>query len=222
MDKRKRSIIFICCLCVLVAGALALLAHKAPGYLMYQDPPKKADCIIPLLGIEYVERKKEAFQLISEGYSKILLVPPRYRLVHVSDGKNRVPEQVKEELSELSILAYKENPRYRWHENTHIELILAKEYMMAYGYTSAILVSSPYHMRRVKLLSRYVFPENEYAITCIPDRYESPAAPWWSTRQGVGWVSKEYVKIGWFLVYHRFSELLTWLSDFFSGVFDSR
>jgi hypothetical protein len=203
-------------------GCLAVLVRKAPGYLVYQDPPRKADCIIPLLGTEYLDRKKEAYQLISEGYSKILLVPPRYRLVHVTDGKSRVPEQVKEELSELSILAYKENPQYRWHENTHIELILAREYMMAYGFTSAIVVSSPYHMRRVKILTGYVFPEKEYTITCIPDRYESTGDPWWSTRQSFLWVIREYAKIGWFLVYHRFSELLSSLSDFMAGMFEPR
>jgi hypothetical protein len=222
LSKRTRHIIIICCLFVLLAGSLALVVQKAPGYLIYQDPPRKADCIIPLLGLEYLDRKKEAYQLITEGYSKILLVPPRYRLVHVRDGMKKEPEQVKEELSELSILAYKENPRYRWHENTHIELILAKEYMMAYGFSSAIVVSSPYHMRRVKILTHYVFPENEYAITCIPDRYEDTCVPWWSTRQGFAWVTREYAKIGWFLVYHRFSELLSSLSDFFAGMFDSR
>lgn len=222
MHKGTRTIIVLCCMCVLLAGSLALLVRRAPGYLLYRERPQKADCIIPLLGTEYVERKKEAFQLISEGYSKILLVPPRYRLVHMKDGRNKEPEQVKEELSELSIPAYKEHRQYRWHENTHIELILAKEYMMAYGFTSAIVVSSPYHMRRVKLLTGYVFPAGEYTITCVPDRRESIAEPWWSTRQGFAWVTKEYVKIAWFLVYYRFSELLTLASDFIEELFDSR
>ncbi|HOI08088.1 MAG TPA: ElyC/SanA/YdcF family protein [Deltaproteobacteria bacterium] len=221
MNKRSRRIITLCISALLLAGSYYLL-KLAPGYLMYQEPPRKADCIIPLLGKEYIERKKEAYELISEGYSRVLLIPPRYRLVHVNDGNNRVPVPVKEELSELSILAYKEHPQYRWHENTHIELILAKQYMMAYGFTSAIVVSSPYHMRRVKLLSSYVFPEEQYTITCVPDRHARTASPWWSTREDFTWVTREYAKIAWLMIYYRFSELITFTSDLLSGLFGKR
>jgi len=166
------------------------------------------------LGKEYLERKKEAYQLISEGYSNVLLIPPRYRLVKVTERMERVPIQVKEALSELSINAYKVNPQYYWHENTHIELILAKEYMRAYGFDSAIIVSSPYHMRRVKLLTELVFPEEKYTITCVPDRYEHVHDPWWKSRKDVTWIAMEYTKITWFLIYQRFSELLTAIKHF--------
>lgn len=192
-----------------VLGVVLSLSYKAPYYLMYREEPRKADCIIPLLGNEYLERKKEAYQLIAEGFSSVLLIPPRYRLVKVTDRQEKMDLQVKEELSELSIRAYKVNPQYRWYENTHIELIMAREYMLAYGFDSAIIVSSPYHMRRVKLLASNVFPRNEYDITCVPDRYESMYNPWWADRKGIMWISREYTKIAWFLFYHRFSELFT-------------
>ncbi|MDM7912857.1 MAG: hypothetical protein QUS09_07145, partial [Methanotrichaceae archaeon] len=64
-----------------VIAMLAVIIHKAPDYLLYHDEITKADCIIPLLGKEYIPRKKEAFRLISEGFSQVLLIPPRYRLV---------------------------------------------------------------------------------------------------------------------------------------------
>jgi hypothetical protein len=221
LSKKKRFIIIILCSCALVIVSLSMLVHYAPRYLLFNEPPRKSDCIIPLLGNEYLDRKKAAYKLISEGYSKVLLVPPRYRLVRVTDEKQKVPVQVKEELSELSIRAYKADPQFRWHENTHIELILAKEYMMAYGFNSAIVVSSPYHMRRVKLLAGYVFPESRYSIVCVPDQFESTASPWWSRKESFMWVAREYMKIGWLLVYHRFSELLTSVSDLASRLLDT-
>lgn len=217
--KRKLTYFITACFILAILGSLPILSHKVPRYLVYREEPKKADCIIPLLGKEYIERKKEAFQLISEGFSNVLLIPPRYRLVKVTNTKQKIPVQVKEELSELSILAYKVHPQYRWHENTHLELILAKEYMEAYGFDSAIIVSSPYHMRRVKLLAGYVFPENRYAITCVPDRYEQVRASWWKDRRSIMWVVMEYTKIGWFLFYQRFSQLLTSSMDVFTRIF---
>jgi hypothetical protein len=216
--NRKRKYIITLCIVVIVLGFSLILASHSPSYLLFREQPKVADCIIPLLGKEYLERKKEAYQLISEGYSNVLLVPPRYRLVKVTEQMERVPIQVKEALSELSIDAYKVNPQYYWHENTHIELILAKEYMRAYGFDSAIIVSSPYHMRRVKLLAEYEFPEKEYAITCVPDRYEHIHDPWWADRKDLTWIIKEYAKITWFLIYQRFSELLTTVRHFIAQV----
>ncbi len=209
----------IACSTLVIVVLLTVIIHRAPDYLLYHDEVTKADCIIPLLGKEYIPRKKEAFRLIAEGFSQVLLIPPRYRLEHVTGKKEKIPIRVKEELSELSIDAYKEHPRFRWHENTHLELILAKEYMMSYGFTSAIIVSSPYHMRRVKILSEYVFPESSYRITCIPDRFEQRSNPWWLDRRSLIWVVKEYTKIGWFLVYHRFSELITVSIDYLSQLF---
>lgn len=216
--KRKLKYFIIACLILLALGSLPILSHNAPTYLIYREEPKKADCIIPLLGTEYIERKKEAFQLISEGFSNVLLIPPRYRLVKVTDAKEKIPVQVKEELSELSILAYKVHPKYRWHENTHLELILAKEYMEAYGFDSAIIVSSPYHMRRVKLLAEYVFPEDNFVITCVPDRYEVIRKAWWKDRKSLSWIAMEYSKIAWFLFYQRFSQMLTYFVDTVSQI----
>lgn len=216
--KRKRRYLIVFCIAVIVVGLSITLAFHSPSYLLFREKPKQSDCIIPLLGREYLERKKEAYQLISEGYSNVLLIPPRYRLVKVTEQMERVPIQVKEALSELSIDAYKVNPQYYWHENTHIELILAKVYMQAYGFDSAIIVSSPYHMRRVKLLTKLVFPENEYTILCVPDRYENVHDPWWTNRKDVTWIIMEYTKITWFLIYQRFSELFTAIRHF-SGQF---
>ncbi len=212
--KRKRRYFIVLCIAAIILGILLILASHSPNYLLFREQPRSSDCIIPLLGKEYLERKKEAYQLISEGYSNVLLIPPRYRLVKVTERMERVPIQVKEALSELSINAYKVNPQYYWHENTHIELILAKEYMRAYGFDSAIIVSSPYHMRRVKLLTELVFPEEKYTITCVPDRYEHVHDPWWKSRKDVTWIAMEYTKITWFLIYQRFSELLTAIKHF--------
>lgn len=217
--KKKQKYFIIAFLILIPLCFLPILSHNAPRYLTFREEPKKADCIIPLLGTEYVERKKEAFQLISEGFSNVLLIPPRYRLEKVTDAKEKIPMEVKEELSELSILAYKVHPQYRWHENTHLELILAKEYMVAYGFDSAIIVSSPYHMRRVKLLSQYVFAEDNFVITCVPDRYEELRSNWWKDRRSVSWIVKEYSKIAWFFFYQRFSQMLTFLADTVSQVF---
>ena len=60
-----------------------------------------------------------------------------------------------------------------FYEDTHIEIIEAQKRMSDYGLKSAIFVSSPHHMRRIKLIAEKVFKSNNYNFYYVPTRYEN-------------------------------------------------
>ena len=72
------------------------------------------------------------------------------------------------------------------------------------GISSAILVSSPYHMRRIKLIAERVFGERP-TVCYVPTRYETPNEGFWLFNgYERKFVLTEYMKIGWFVLYSPF------------------
>ena len=77
--------------------------------------------------------------------------------------------------------------------------------MEHYGLKSAIFVSSPDHMRRIKIITEKVFDKKDVQIAFVPVRSETrhhdlrDLTPSDYTRMG-----KEYIKIVWFLMYSTF------------------
>ena len=81
-------------------------------------------------------------------------------------------------------------------------MLFSKTLMDRFGYRSAILVSSPYHMRRIRIIAERVFGKGKYGLCFVPIRYESEATVSWFLRLWhLKFVSSEYVKIAWFEIY---------------------
>lgn len=92
-----------------------------------------------------------------------------------------------------------------YYEDTHIEVLEAKRIMDESGFHSAILVSSPYHMRRIRLIAGKVFGSGRYSFYCVPTSFErSFVAKDWFDERSRGILASEYVKIGWLMLYDIF------------------
>ena len=75
---------------------------------------------------------------------------------------------------------------------------------------SAMLVSSAYHMRRIRLIAGRVFDARKYSISCNPARWQAPfTAADWLKKERRKIIISEYLKIGWFLVYGVIGSLLS-------------
>ena len=85
-------------------------------------------------------------------------------------------------------------------ENTREELQVGFEYARAHGLRHVIIVSSPYHLRRVRIMWRSHF-EGEVAALVRPTRYE-PVDPerWWRSRRSLEDAVHEVVGIVHFLI----------------------
>jgi len=179
--------------------SIAVIIFVAPYYLTYSDVPRKVDAVVVLVGPGLEARMKEAKELARKRLIKYIFVPAHSELragfeEHLNTGDNPntatcIPSHTVK-VSE-PLLSY---------QSTYKELLRAKEMIDRYGFRSAIIVSSPYHMRRIKIMCSNVFPSEQYDILCVATRYEHTHRTFWFLyRYDRKWILTEYGKIAWFL-----------------------
>jgi len=175
-----------------------------PRFLLYSSKYKKANAIILILGPDFKARQKEAYKLINEGMTDYLIIPAYHKAYRVYD------KDTKKYLSP-NLYSFKTDQKNitappGFYEDTHLEIIEARKIMSGYGLNSAIFVSSPYHMRRIKLIAMKVFDTNKCDFYFVPTRYERAPANYWELSLA-DWkkVRREYGKILWFFLYFPWS-----------------
>jgi len=175
----------------------------APGFLLYTTPYEKSDAIVLLLGPNFHARHRHAQDLMQKGMADYLIIPAYRKTYFIDQGviKNITTDNEKKVLYGNSSTLV---PHY--FEDTHLELLDARNTMNQYGKKTAIFVSSPYHMRRIHLIVSRVFDNrNQYYFSPTP--YEAVAHNIWQMKPPE-WkkVWREYLKISWFIVYSLWSE----------------
>ncbi len=209
---KGRSSIFLLVVSFLL---LSLSVFYAPSFLLISEAPVKADVVVVFPGGEKGAREKEAHQLIREGFADYLIIPaygqimkraPDGTLVRIdtdlklntASSKPRLQDELLNTSNFNLKTDFKTASRL---ENTHIEILEAKRLMDEFGFRAALLVSSPYHMRRIKVITGKVFNDSQ-AVRYIPTRYESPREGFWLFNSSEGkLILSEYAKIVWFLLY---------------------
>lgn len=201
---------------------IGLALTLTPRYLVYADPLGKSDIIVLFVGSDQDSRHKEALQLLQEGHSKYLFIPALFSLYKAGPAKGSITgirfTDIKPGIKlpgpctdqEMTDVYFRKNraanrfPRY--YEATHVEMLLAKKAMDACGFRKAIFVSSPYHMRRIRMISRKVFGERELSISYVPTRYERvPDGLQSMGGADLAFITSEFIKICWFSMYSPFS-----------------
>jgi uncharacterized SAM-binding protein YcdF (DUF218 family) len=187
---------------------LVILTLLAPHYLNYADQPARADAVVLFIGPGLEAREKEANKLLEAGYADYLIIPAYGRIHRKADQQT---------LSALSVIAVQnQNPgpvgRYpKFYENTHIEVLEAKRIMDHSGFKKANFVSSPSHMRRIKMITDHVFHQKNsnqdaYQIKFVAvrtDLFLPEASPW--DLKYIGAIASEYIKMFWFYAYQLIS-----------------
>lgn len=177
-----------------------------PGFLTHKEKPVKVDAVVLFVGPGNKDRLAEAKQLIREGHTRCLIIPAFGEIRHIADdGK---------ELDEL-IAGYEQRGKgtevrsvanvTKFYEATHIEALIARRIMDRYGFHTALLVSSPYHTRRIGMIAKLVFPHNSYTTACVPARRQRDLGVGdWLDHENRASIVSEYVKMAWFLLYGNF------------------
>ena len=187
---------FFVLICFVVLAGVVM----APAFLVYSQQIEKVDCVIMMVGGEPGARVRGAEQLVEQGRSDVLLIPA-YNKIAFAEGNSLG------EMGYVKMVPVVDNPvtflgrRYRVFENTHLEMIKGKKIMDKLGYRSAIIVSSPYHMRRLQLIAGKVFGDDyRIGFQATPfEKYDTLGCfKSWKAFVNVG---SEYLKIGWFLIY---------------------
>jgi hypothetical protein len=198
VGKFKKKLLAI----LLFALLLGTMVVYAPFFLTYSSEYRKADAIVLFLGPDFSARQKEAYKMIKEGMSDYLIIPAYHKIYKIVDG-----EPIRHYLSNLSVVDSRNKksivaPLPYFYEDTHVETIEARRIMSEYELKSAIFVSSPYHMRRIKVIVARVFNSNNDKFYFVPTSFEKAPTLFWEL-SWTDWrkVGREYGKMLWFVLY---------------------
>jgi hypothetical protein len=160
------------------------------------------DCIILLHGPEFELREKEALRLTGNGLGKVTFYPliNHVRISFFNDCNQKIQKPQKAETNYWELRKHKNN---RYLENTHIELLVARSFVQNNRMKRIAIVSSPYHMRRVKLIADRLFKDEVERYYSAPGNYTSSRV-WIFNWREIKWASKESLKLLWFLFYWHF------------------
>ncbi|AIQ48994.1 hypothetical protein R70723_26130 [Paenibacillus sp. FSL R7-0273] len=187
--KYRKKIIFLY-LPMLLLVAFLLFAGR---FLVLSQAPQKADVIIVLSG--GAGRVEKAAEIYNEGYaSEVILTNvngfagPLGNLLNTAIANN---------ISEIDIIS--EESARSTYENAVFTLAIMQEKK----YTSAIVVSSNFHMRRTKFNFDNIYKNSDIQLTYVSSPTNFNASRWWSNQYSRGLIFEEYSKmLGNFLGYN--------------------
>ena len=182
-----------------------VFALGAPCFLDRRDTLAPADAVVLYVGPEREERMEEARRLLREGYARFLIVPAHGEAYRV-EGDGSLSRIVAPARVPGNLFFLRKAANYKgYYENTHVETLEARRIMQDLGLRSALLVSSPYHMRRIGLIAGRAFAGDGRRLGLAPSRGEiRPALGDWLDPGRRRNMLSEYVKLAWFICYAPF------------------
>lgn len=174
---------------LVVAGAcLTAATRPATVWLLTQTgQPVRADLLVVLSGGS-AERTETALGLFQQGLApRILITDPE----GFPDPAFRWLEQ--HGVPHRALLA-PQSPV----SSTVEDALTVREIVRRDGYTSVLVVTSPYHCRRARAVLRHVLDPIGVRVTVVAsDSYYMDADRWWRSAQGWRLVPLEFAKLLW-------------------------
>jgi uncharacterized SAM-binding protein YcdF (DUF218 family) len=202
--SRARRLALTLGLCVLVSLAVALGTARWLGpWLVVDEPLARSDVIFVTDG-KTPQRELEGAALFQEGWApRVALTFPRDS---ISEDVRRLAGEPAQQERAFQILRRRGVPEAaivrleRIVDNTEQELRADFDYARAHGFRRVIIVSSPYHTRRIRVIWRSRFEAEIPAVVRVT-RYE-PVDParWWRSRRSLEEISHEVFGITNFLL----------------------
>jgi uncharacterized SAM-binding protein YcdF (DUF218 family) len=185
-----------------------ILTHLG-RYLIVEHPPQKSDLIICLAGGN-VDRGLAVADAYKKGLAPRIFmareVPPDGYALLKERGVG-YPESVDLMMNLLEGLGIPRSAfltSERSSESTFDEATLVRELVKKSDYNSLIIITTPYHCRRVWLTFRKVFEESDVRMLMLPSPYSDfKPADWWKKRRYLREVIIEYQK----LIYYKLKYL---------------
>ena len=158
------------------AAVLVLTALLGPGFVLDtpQPPLQPSDAIVVISGDEQMARFREGLNLYRQGYGRFLVFSGAARDNGVSNADVMSTLAVDSGVPARAILEDSLGED-TWGNAVHTRQLLAQQ-----GLRSAILVTSPYHVRRAKLTfdTAYAGSGIELSVHAAPDS-EWRKLSWW-------------------------------------------
>lgn len=185
---------------VAILVTLALVAWRpaltALGrFLIVEEPPVPSDVVVVSGGD--VDRILYGVELVQKGVAPRLLV-----LVSPADCPAfwgfRCDQFIVRRLGEMGLSREQIIIEARAH-STHTDAVYTRQDMDREGLSSAVVISAPFHMRRIAWAWRRVFADTDVRLTfsAIPiERTGMRLEGWWTREEELIFVFQEYVKLG--------------------------
>jgi uncharacterized SAM-binding protein YcdF (DUF218 family) len=205
MQCLRRCFLAFLAVCAALAGVAAGAAVFASDWLNDPDPPQKAGAIVILGGDS--TRALEAADLYRAG-----LAPRIYFSVPIRDAHERrldaigVITPTDEELTRR-VLAVRGVPEDVVEPLARDMVTTTQEAKAAAGRLAGVrgpllIVTSPYHVRRARMIFRKAMPERQ--LLFVASRYESFPHAWWSDQTAARNVVLELAKTAYYVAGGRF------------------
>lgn len=182
----KNNIIFVFLITIILC--ISLLAFYAGRLLVIDQPPNKADVIIVLAG-DQGHRIEHGVSLYLAGYAPYMMISGGQVYHDITMAKLMADHAVQLGVPKDNIIFESSA------ENTYENALYTKELMKRYGFNSAIIVSSNYHMRRVKNTFQSEF--KDISTILIYSAAEDPnynPDKWWKNSDSIIHTITEYIK----------------------------
>lgn len=201
LSRRILTALLLFTVTVLVMGTLVGICLGQ--WLVTVDPLARSDAILVLEGLTPL-RELEAAALVREGWApRVVLALARSPIPDEARRLAGDPEPQERAVRVLRRGGVADRDIIRLDrpvENTLEELTADFEFARAHGFRRVIIVSSPYHMRRVRVIWTARF-EREIPALVRPTRYE-PVEParWWRSGRSLEEVLHEALGITHFFI----------------------
>jgi uncharacterized SAM-binding protein YcdF (DUF218 family) len=175
---------------VIVVGIPILFLYFFGRFLVVNQSPVKSDVLILLSGD--VGRLEKSTSLINEGYADRMIVT---RTNGRGFGEISLESVIQAGIKPSMII-----PDYKA-TSTYTNAIFSKELMIENGLKSALVVSSNYHMRRVKYTFDKIYKGTGIKLTYVaaPSINFDPTS-WWSQKRYVRTAISEYIKLAGYII----------------------
>ncbi len=196
----KKRHVKISLLLVLVVGAATPLWLPWVGQiLVVADPLASADAVAPLVGGD--DRARYAAALWQGGYARCFIASD----VRLISPYGRLSSARNSDLAAASgVPPWQIYQTDRIATSTYTELQAIRDLAQRQGWRSLILVTSPEHTRRTRIIARDVFHTTGIAVSVQPVvGYGYDPAHWWRNEEERRLTGMEYAKLAAFLIGHR-------------------
>jgi uncharacterized SAM-binding protein YcdF (DUF218 family) len=186
----KKYIKIISIIFILILIIFLTFLYNAGKLLVVNETPRKSDVII-VLGGDSGERTEYSVKLYKEGYAKKIMFSGSQNEYEKSTEAFTMSRQA----ISLGVPWYNvilDNKANSTYQNA----LFTKELALKYGFKSAIVVTSNYHMRRSRLVYKKAFHGTGISLTyCSAVDKEYKPDKWWKDRYTTDIVISEYTKL---------------------------
>jgi uncharacterized SAM-binding protein YcdF (DUF218 family) len=202
LSRLKKYLVVLLVILVLLALVLAFwrpVLMRVGGFLVVDEPPVPSDLVVVSGG--RVDRIIYGFELVDKGLAPRMLIlasPDDCPLFWGVPCEVRITNR----LVELGLREDQVMIDIR-PDSTHTDALFSRQDMEREGWTSAVVISDPFHMRRVYWAWRHVFASSDIRLTFSSVPWEKARLAldgWWTRESEMIFVFIEYVKLAFYWV----------------------